>query len=338
MNFSTISILQWFLVVWMLTIFMKCVFEVFAKEPPSGLFFGLLLIVVGCFWFLNLKNSLLLNSWISGFYVSGIIGIILISGGIRILLKPPLRSWVAGAVILVFVVSMFCSPSRKNTPSFFDFLDHLSINHVWNQEWLRDPMIDNGGSRESQYFGKTSEEKLTLSFKKANVSLRNAEMDQQFGIKGVLEVKPTGNSTYEIEGANNTESEIAVNPNLKELMLSLNVGNIYGILHNQMENIDCSTDTGNVDLLIKDHISKVALRTNIGNAILHIDEPCDQISIESTIGNIEVHMKKGILIIIDSADTRVGKTILPNDKDDKKGVCRIKAKTDIGNITILNDL
>jgi hypothetical protein len=318
---------------------MKCIFEIFDKEAPSGLFFGLLLIVIGCFWFLNLKNSVMVASWVSGFFVSGLVGIILISGGIRILLKPPLRSWVAGAVIIILVISLITyGPSHKNTASYFDFLDNITIHNFWNQGWLHDSSFDNNNADKFQYFGQLSDKNLTLLFKKANVTIRNEEIDKQFGVKGALSVKSVGTLDYEVESQPNDDLDLVINPKLQDLFLVLNVGNLSGTIKEKMNQVVLRTDTGNVRLTCNNAIGKMTINTNMGNVHLNIYEPVDNIVIESNIGNIEIHAKKGIFIDILSLDSKVGNTTVPNSKDDSKGICRLKAKLDIGNITIVNDL
>lgn len=339
MNFSTISILQWFFVIWLLTILMKCIFEIFNKEPPSGLFFGLFLIVVGCFWFLNLKNSMLLQTWISGFLVSGLFGIILISSGIRILLKPPLRSWIAGIVILIMVITLgSIGPSRKNAPSFLDFLDNISLPNFWNQGWIQDKLLDENQKKEYQYFGKLVDENLTLSFSKTNVRLKNETLKQQFSVQGASSVKLNGEYSYQIETQPDEDIALSVNPTVKNLTLSIGAGNLSGEFKNKMKQVDCRVDTGNVSFSIQNTISKMFINNTMGNVFLSMNEPIEYLSINANIGNIEIHAKKGILILIEAIDSKVGNKIINNDSNDSKGVCHLKVKTDIGNITIINDL
>jgi hypothetical protein len=339
MSFSTLSILQWFLIIWLLTILMKCIFEIFDKEPPSGLFFGLFLIVVGCFWFLNLKNSTLLQTWISGFFVSGLFGIILISSGIRILLRPPLRSWIAGSVILIMAITLTSyGPSRKNSPSFLDFLNNISLHHFWSQEWIQDKLLDNNQTKNDQFFGKLMDENLTLSLSKTNVWIKNETLNQQFSIRGETVVKPDGELSYKIDTQPGEDVDISINPTVKNLTLRLEVGNLSGEIKNKMNQVDYHVDTGNVNFTAQNHINKMNINTNMGNVFLSIYEPVDDLLVNTNIGNIEIHAKKGILILIEAIDTKVGNKVIKNETNDSKGICRIKVKTDIGNITIINDL
>jgi len=137
----SISIIQCVLLVWLLTILIKSFYEIFDKEPPSGLFFGLLFILVGSYWFFSLRNSVNLKPWLGSFYVGGLAGIILISGGIRILLKPRIRCWVSAIVILILVCGLFLmGPSKKGSNPFFDSFDS---NFHWNNgKWFPDSILD----------------------------------------------------------------------------------------------------------------------------------------------------------------------------------------------------
>jgi len=139
MHISLMTALQILLLIWLLSILITSIFEILKREPPSTLFLGLCLIVLGTLWVLSLKLSFNLKPWLGSFYVSGFFGILLITGGIKILLKPPLRSWITGILIFVLVFLLFAyGPSKKNNSSFVDFLDQITSRKLWNSDWLQD--------------------------------------------------------------------------------------------------------------------------------------------------------------------------------------------------------
>jgi hypothetical protein len=336
---TNIAILQWFLIIWLLTILAKSIFEIFDKEPPSGLFFGLILIVVGCFWFLNLKNSVLLNSWISGFYVSGLIGIILISGGIRILLKTPLRAYVAVLVIFGLSVSLFIyGPTQKNNPSFFDFLNQTKPGHFWNKQWLQDSSLNTTFSDEYQFFGTPKKRDLSLVINKVNLLLSTSNIDYQFGLKGAFEIDQRKFNSIQIESKSNQDLELVVNPDLKELEIELTTGNISGSTKNSWDKLKLHSETGNINLTMNLYSKVLYISSQLGNVSLYLYDLVEEISIDSNIGNIEIHVKKGTMLNIEKTESRMGKIIIPSEIGSLNGKSKLRLTTDIGNISIFNDL
>lgn len=216
-----ISIIQWVLIIWLLTIFVKSIYEIIDKEPPSGLFIGLFFILLGLYWFFSLRSSINLKPWLGSFYIGGLAGIILISGGIRILLKPHLRSWISASVILILVITLFLfGPSKKGNNNFFDFIENFSTNFHWdNGNWLPDSTFTPKNITEFQYFGNMENNNVSLKFSniklsKSNIRISSQEIKNIFSIKGVDNVKLNGFSDYDIETEINTDIEVILNKNL----------------------------------------------------------------------------------------------------------------------------
>lgn len=338
-DMTNMAIVQWFLIIWLLTILAKCIFEIFDKEPPSGLFFGLILIVVGFFWFLNLKNSVFIKSWISGFYISSLIGIILISGGIRILLKAPIRSYIAALIIISFSLSMYYyGPTQRNKPSFFDFLNQSKPGHFWNENWFHDSSFDSINSKDFQFYGEPTEKELSLEIKKGNVNFSTREMNYLFSAKGVSKVEQNKKDYYQIESAPNEDVDIVVNENMVDLEIELISGNLNGILNQQMNKMMLKTDTGNIKIILKKTSNDLSLLSRLGNISLFLHEPVDAIDINTMIGNIEIHIKKGMAVDIRKIESGTGKINIPAEINQSVGKAQMKVKTDIGNISIIDDL
>ena len=139
MDITIISVIQCILLLWIFSIFITSIFEIFHREPPSYLFFGLCLILFGIFWIVNLKIKINLKPWIGSFFVSGLVGILLIINGIRILLKPPLRSWISCSLIILLVFLLFAfGPMGKKRTTILDFLDQIMTKKLWNHGWFKD--------------------------------------------------------------------------------------------------------------------------------------------------------------------------------------------------------
>jgi hypothetical protein len=137
------TVIQIILIVWLLSIFVSSIYEIFHKDPPSGLFLGLCFIIFGILWVVNLKIKIDLKPWIGSFYVSGLIGILFIISGTQILLKPPWRSWIVGTLIIILTFFLFAyGPTRKKSLSVLDFLDQITTKKLWNNGWFKDIKLD----------------------------------------------------------------------------------------------------------------------------------------------------------------------------------------------------
>lgn len=335
-----ISIIQWFLIIWLLTIFLKSIYEIIDKEPPSGLFIGLFFILLGLYWFFSLRNSINLKPWIGSFYVGGLVGVILISGGIRILLKPPFRSWVSASIILVLVISLFLyGPSKNGSNNFFDF---IGSNVHWDSgKWLPDSSLAPKKSTEFQYFGTREYNNVSLNFTnnkfaKSNIHFSSKETNNIFGIKGATNVKLNRFSDYDIESI--ADSEVILNQNLRDIQVETNIGNFSGEIKNNLEIFEAHTDTGFLAFTFFGEAKEIRMETNIGNQVVNLYKPVNRLILKSNVGNIEIHIAKGIRVDMNDCKTNIGKISVSENGDGSNGIIDLELKTDIGNITVIADL
>jgi hypothetical protein len=257
-------------------------------------------------------------------------------------LKPPIRSWVSASVILLLLVSLFFyGPSKKGTNNFFDFID---ANFHWgNGKWLPDSSLVPKGFTDYQYYGTAEHSNVSLKFLNSNLSKSNIHITSKaintiFGIKGVSSVKLNSFSDYDVETMPNTDTEVILNQNIRDINLETNIGSFSGEIKNELESFEAHSETGILAFSFFKSAKEIQMDTNIGNIVVNLYKPAELLVLNSNVGNIEIHVAKGLRVDMTISKTNIGKITNSNTGDGSQGTIQLEAKTDIGNIIVVADL
>ena len=327
------QVAQWFLLIWLVSLFIRSVLEIFNLDRLDHMVTGIIFVLVGLAWIAALQWKFNINNLFFPYFVQSAIGLITASYGIKMIWKKPVGSAIACVVIaLVSGFLYYQAPTiSKNDSSlmsqYFPFLSSRVISS---------PLADKPTSGLT-FFGDETNEKLSLNSTIGNLFFSSSELISLFTVDSGTKVEIQSENTYKIA---NTEEKtsIQIRNKLKELKITKDVGNIQGKLDGTYEAIILDSDAGNISLDLKGKIDSISCRLNMGNLDLSLYSLIPSVKVKLDVGNITIHIAKGLQVETDSIKTNVGQIKIEQNGDGSLGTIELEAETNLGNITIIADL
>ncbi len=327
------QVVQWFLLIWLVSLFIRSVLEIFNLDNLDHLVTGIIFILIGLAWIASLQWKFNISSIFFPYFIQSAIGLILTSYGIKMIWKKPIGSVVTCVVMaLVFGFLYDQAPVMvKNDASIVQYFPFLSSQVIIS------PLDDHQTSSARTSFGEETDDTLSLTSTLGNLVFSSSELKSLFTVDSGTKVEEQSENTYKISNSQEKTS-IQIRNRIKELKINKDVGNIRGTLDGTYEMINLDSDAGNIHLDLKGKIESFICNVNMGNIDLNLYSLVSSMKIKLDVGNITIHIPKGIQAEVDSIKTKAGQIKIEQNGDGSLGTIKLEAETNLGNITIIADL
>lgn len=328
---SWIQLVQWLLLIWLVSVFLRSLLEIFKLDGLDHIVTGLLFVLIGLAWIATLQWHWKIQQIFYPNFSQSSIGLLLTAYGIRMIWKKPIGSAIACIVILLVSGFLYYhAPDNVNSqPSLLNrYIPFLSSYVIPENE----KKIDQPRS-----FGLEEDEKLEIHSQIGNLFFSSGSLKELFSVKTGSVEEDSKRKIYQIDSSEEKVS-LQIRNRLKELIIKKDVGNIQGTLDGKFGSVSVDSDAGNVQLDLKDSIESFSCRLNMGNLDLNLYDRIPTVNVKVDVGNITIHIAKGLRIETDSVKTSIGQVKILQNGDGSVGSIELKAECNIGNITIIADL
>jgi len=326
-----IQLVQWLLLIWLVSVFLRSLLEIFKLDRLDHIVTGLLFVLIGLAWIATLQWHWKIQQIFNPYFVQSSIGLLLTAYGIRMIWKKPIGSAIACIVILLVSGFLYYhTPDNANSqPSLLNrYIPFLSSYVIPENEKIID---------QPRSFGMEEDEKLEIHSQIGNLFFSSSSLKELFSvITGSVE-EDSKQKIYQI-GSSEEKTSLQIRNRLEELIIKKDVGNIQGTLDGKFGSVSVDSDAGNVQLDLKDSIGSFSCRLNMGNLDLNLYTRVPTVNAKVDVGNITIHIAKGLRIETDSVKTSIGQVKILQNGDGSVGSIELKAECNIGNITIIADL
>lgn len=337
------QIIQWVLLIWIVSLFLRSLLEIFKLDTHDNILSGFLFILAGFIWIASLVWKFDVNKLFFPYFIQSVIGLLLAVYGIRMIWKKPVGSTIVCVVIaLVFGFLYYKGPTLANNENRFlsRFFPFLSSTALWHEKSDEKPNPVQNSERETDKnlnFGKSSDEYLDLISNLNNLTLKTEPIEGLFSVQPGTTVEDRSNHQYKINHQQG-KTALTIRNQLKLLRVFKDIGNIEGELDGSFNMVVFESDAGNMKFDLKGNMNTFQSTQKMGNLDLNLYSAVPSIKIKVDVGNITIHVAKGIRINSDSVKTNIGQLKIEQTEDDSKGSIYLEVETNIGNITVMADL